>query len=185
MVTIWRMWHQQHINSSTAAAVHSKRADLHSCTHDHCSTFLKEIVSLLQKSSSAASEIFIYNTNSEQLNRNWHNLAWFEVNSTQPQRALLKGYSGSTIYEETKKCVRIAWLIYQGAEQPLVSATLSLSLSRPLSLICVKRPAVSNHSLSVTLNLICKCDTWGQSPVLRVCPATTHAPLRLVRALHR
>lgn len=61
----------------------------------------------------------------------------------------------------------------------------SLSLSRPLSLICVKRPAVSNHSLSVTLNLICKCDTWGQSPVLRVCPATTHALLRLVRALRR
>lgn len=79
--------------------------------------------------------------------------------------------------------MRIALLIYQGTEQPLVSASLSLSL--PLPLICVKRPAVSNHSLSVTLNLICKCDTWGQSPVLRVCPATTHAPLRLVRALSR
>lgn len=59
------------------------------------------------------------------------------------------------------------------------TATLSdaLSLPPPLSLICVTRPAVSNHSLSVTLNLICKCDMWGQRPVLCVhCSYTRSAP---------
>lgn len=43
---------------------------------------------------------------------------------------------------------------------------VALFLFLSLFLICFVRPAVSNHSLSVTLNLICKCDVWGPSPVL-------------------
>lgn len=53
----------------------------------------------------------------------------------------------------------------------------AFSLPLPPSLICVMHPAVSNHSLSMTLNLICKCDMWGRSPILCVHCSYTHSAL--------
>lgn len=64
--------------------------------------------------------------------------------------------------------MRIAWLIYQGAEQPLVLVTFS----PPLSLsIYFMHPVVSYHSLSVTLHLICKLNKLVRTEEYFLCIA--------------
>lgn len=84
---------------------------------------------------------------------------------------------------EGMKCVRNA-PAYLPRCRTATCLRCSLSLPLPLSPICITRPAVSNHSLSVTLNLICKCDMWGQNPVLCVLQPHTFCSDCLLR-LHR
>lgn len=70
----------------------------------------------------------------------------------------LKGYSGPTIRqikEDTRSWLRNAWLIYRGAEQPLVCVTFSLSLcfscaSQCLSFSYFMKPTFSYQSISMT-----------------------------------